>query len=319
MIRLWTAAAIVAALLLVLLGRVIPVPPVVTGEEGSRTDLVKTRTDVVAARYNFQQTELAYQRFLATHELTIIPDELRQQADEWEAGGNHQALLAQARDKVRRSIELGQAMTPYALAGEAYFAELRKYDDDLMSWSRTLGAKSEELRRATWPILEWLKKYPLESGGEDREFHPYPASNVVRATALIQQLAPELDSPTAGPATFRRLAMATDELWDAGKNIPSVNRYHDGYFSALRRYDGESLQVAAIPEDPLAGSQTLRAWAIAGLLGLMLAAGVLLFLAPPAFWTRFAPLGAWLRARLAPITTRLARLPLVGSRPAGIK
>ena len=39
-----------------------------------------------------------------------------------------------------------------ALAGEAYFAELRKYDDDLMSWSRTLGAKSEELRRATWPI-----------------------------------------------------------------------------------------------------------------------------------------------------------------------
>ena len=49
MIRLWTAAAIVAALLLVLLGRVIPVPPVVTGEEGSRTDLVKIRTDVVMA------------------------------------------------------------------------------------------------------------------------------------------------------------------------------------------------------------------------------------------------------------------------------
>ena len=87
--------------------------------------------------------------------------------------------------------------------------------------------------------------------------------------------------------------------------------------TGLRRYDGETLEVAALPEDPLAGSQTLRAWAVAGVLGLLLAVGLLLFLAPPAFWARFAPQAAWLRARIAPITNRLARLPLIGSRPTG--
>ena len=319
MIRLWTAAALVAAVVLVLLGRVIPVPPVVTGEEGSRTDLVKTRIDVVTARYDFQQNELAYHRFLATHTLTIIPNELRAQAGEWDAGGNHAVLLEQARDKVRRSIELGQAMIPYAQSGEAFFAQLRSYDNDLMSWSRTLGARSEGLRRSTWPILEWLKKYPLESGGEDREFHAFPASNVVRATALIQKLAPQLDAPDADATTLRRLALATDDLWAAGKNIPSVNRYHDGYFSALRRYDTESLEVAAVPEAAVPSSQTIRAWLIAGALGLLLAAALLLFLAPAAFWRRFAPLAA----RLAPLTLRLTalttRLPLLRPRRPATK
>ncbi len=319
MIRLWTAAALIAAVVLVLLGRVIPVPPVVTGEEGSRTDLVKTRIAVVTARYDFQQKELAYHRFLATHPLTIIPNELRAQANEWDAGGNHAVLLAQARDKIQRSIELGQAMIPYAQSGETFFAQLGSYDDNLMSWSRTLGARSEQLRRSTWPILEWLKEYPLESGGENREFHAFPAANVVRATALIQKLAPQLDAPDADATTLRRLALAIDDLWAAGKNIPSVNRYHDGYFSALRRYDTESLEVAAVPEAAAPSSQTIRAWLIAGALGLLLAAALLLFLAPAAFWRRFAPLAA----RLVPLTTRLTalvgRLPLLRPRRSATK
>jgi len=318
MTRLWTAAALVAAIVLVLLGRVIPVPPVVTGEEGSRTDLVKTRIAVVTARYDFQQKELAYHRFL-TRPLSLIPTELRQQANEWDAGGNRQVLLQQAHDKIQQSLDLGHAMIPYAQSGEAFFAQLRSYDDDLMSWSRTLGARSEQLRRSTWPILEWLKAYPLESGGENREFHAFPASNVVRATALIQKLAPQLDAPTADATTFRRLALATDDLWAAGKNIPSVNRYHDGYFSALRRYDTESLEVAAVPEAAAPSSQTIRAWLIAGLLGTVLAAALLLFLAPAAFWQRFAPPAA----RLAPLTTRLSalvgRLPRLRPRPPAPK
>ncbi len=318
MIRLWTAAAIIAAVVLVLLGRVIPVPPVVTGEEGSRTDLVKTRIDVVTARYDFQQKELAYHRFL-TKPLTLIPNEVRRQATEWENGGNHQVLLEQARNKIQQSVDLGHAMIPYAESGEAFFAQLRRYDDNLMSWSRTLGARSEELRRSTWPILEWLKKYPLESGGEDREFHAFPASNVVRATALIEKLAPQLDAPDADATTFRRLALATDDLWAAGKNIPSVNKYHDGYFSALRRYDAQSLEVAVVPEAPLPSGQTTRAWLAASALGALLAGALLLFLAPAAFWQRFAPLAA----RLAPLTARLTaligRLPLLRPRPVATK
>lgn len=313
MIRAWTAVAILAALVLVLLGRVIPLPPLVTGEEGSRTTLVQAQSAAVDARYRFQQAQLDYQHYLATHDIPDVPNELRQKASELAAGGDRTTLLDAARTRAARMIELGQAMMPYAQAGDEFFTTLQAYDDDLMSWSRTLGPRSEQLRRATWPILEWLKKYP-QPVGEDTEFVivpataggpmarlvaslppagpgvPAPPPPVSTTLGLIEQLAPQLDAPTADSATIQRLALAGDGLWAAGKNLPSVDRYHDGYFSALRRYDAESLEVAATPDSAVPTTTQLVAWGGAGLVGVLLLGALLLVFAPPAFWRRLPPL-----------------------------
>jgi hypothetical protein len=306
MTRAWVAAAALAALLLVLLGRVIPTPPLVTGEEGSRTTLVTARTDALTERYKFQDATLEYQRFLATHPLgtegTILPNELRLGADQWEAGGDHTALLAMARDRTRRIIELGHALSAYAVAGDTFLAKLRAYDDDLMSWSRTLGSRSEQLRRSTWPILEWIHRYPENipgGGGINADLHYIPSAQVLSTTALLEKLQPQIEAPTADSATMRRIALAADDLWVAGRYIPQVDQYHDGYFSALRRYDAESVEVAATPEPALAGRRTILAWAGAVVVGLILFGALLLIFAPPTLARRLPGLPGRRAARAA--------------------
>jgi len=289
MTRAWTAAALLAALLLVLLGRIIPVPPLVTGEEGVRTHLVSTRLAAITSRYQFQQAELDYQHFLTTP-LTNLPNELRQEADALDAGGDRPTILAAARERTQRMLALGNAMYPYALAGDDFYAKLRAYDDDLMSWSRTLGARSEQLRRSTWPILQWLQRYPEGMPeGINTELKFVPASQVTQTVQALVTLAPALDAPDANGATLRQLAATGDNLWVAGKYIPPVDSYHDGYFSALRRYDAQSLEVAATPEPSLASQQTILAWTGGVVLGGLLLGALLLIFAPSAFWRRFFP------------------------------
>ncbi|HUS15049.1 MAG TPA: hypothetical protein VM536_08545 [Chloroflexia bacterium] len=290
MTRILTAAAIVGALVLVLLGRLIPVPPLVTGEDGSRTDLVKTRNEATTLRYEFQKATLDYQHYLATHEIPNDgPNRLRADAAELKAGGNRQIILDRARDKTRRAIELGNAMIPYAVGGERFFGTLQDYDNNLMSWSRTLGPRSEELRRTTWPILEWIKRYPEQvSGGINRELQLVPATQVISTTRLLEKLAPQLDAPDANPATIYRIALAADDLWVAGKYIPPVDAFHDGYYSALRRYDGESLAVAATDDSPVSGTP-IRARIGAVAITVVSLLALLLLFAPPAFWRRMLP------------------------------
>ncbi len=313
MIRIWTAAAIVAALLLVLMGRVIPLPALVTGEEGSRTDLVAARTEAITARYQFQQAELDYERFL-TAPLSNLPDELRKEADDLDAGGDRKTIMEQAHTRVARMIDLGKAMFPYAESGDQFFVKLLRYDDALMSWTRSLGARSEQLRASTWPILEWLKRYP-KPVGLDTEFIFAPAASdspimkyiaggpvipgiasapppISTTLSTLEQLAPQLDASGADSATLRRIALIGDQLWADGKNLPSVDRYHDGYFSALRRYDAESVEVAVSPEPALGNTQAILAWGGAVGLGGLLLLALLLLLAPPAFWRRFRLLRA---------------------------
>ena len=47
---------------------------------------------------------------------------------------------------------------------ETYFSQLKHFDDELMAWTRSLGAESEILRADTWPIVEYLKLYPPPTG-----------------------------------------------------------------------------------------------------------------------------------------------------------
>ncbi len=310
MVRILTAAAVVAALLLVLLGRVIPLPPLVTGEEGSRAAVVQDRTTAIAERYQFQEATLNYQHFLATHALSNLPDELRQEAADLDAGGDRTAVLGEVQSRVPRILDLGHAIYPYADAGEIFFTTLQAYDDALMSWSRTLGPRSEDLRRATWPILEWLKRYPAPIGiNPDLQLVPArpdspwsrivstqgapigpglkpPPPPVTTTVTLLDQLAPQVLAPTVDSATIRKFADTADALWVDGYNLPNINSYDDGYFSALRRYDAQSLEVAATPDTPQPSRVRLLAWGAAFALGAVFLSALLLIFVPGAFWRR---------------------------------
>jgi hypothetical protein len=83
-----------------------------------------------------------------------------------------------------------------------------------------------------------------------------------------------------------------------------VDQFHDGYFSALRRYDAQALEVAATPDDALPIGQSVLAWLGAGAVALLLLAALLLMFLPPSFWSR-VPL------------FRSRRLALEGHSPAG--
>jgi hypothetical protein len=320
MTRLWGLGALLAAVVLVLLGRVLPVPPLVTGEEGVRVQLVKTRLDAVTARYTFQNAALAYERFLGTHDVPNVPDEMRQKAADLDAGGDRATLLQESRTRMQLVLDLGHSLLARAIAGDAFFAELRTYDDQLMGWSRTLGPRSEQLRRDTWPILEWLKRYPAPVGTND-EVRWVPASSdspllplITGATpaapplsttmALLDQMKPAMEAPDVSSDTIRKFAQIANDVWVAGAYIPTVDQFHDGYFSALRRYDAQALEVAATPDDALPIGQSVLAWLGAGAVALLLLAALLLMFLPPSFWSR-VPL------------FRSRRLALEGHSPAG--
>jgi hypothetical protein len=311
MTRLWGLGALLAAVLLVLLGRVLPLPPLVTGEEGVRLELVKTRLDAVTARYEFQTAALAYERFLGTHDVPNVPNELREKAADLDAGGDRTTLNGEVRTRVQLILDLGHSLLARSIAGDKFFAELRTYDDQLMGWSRTLGPRSEQLRRDTWPILEGLKRYPAPVGTTD-EVRWVPSSSdspllplITGATpaapplsttmALLDQMAPAMEAPDVSSDTIRKFAQIADDVWVAGAYIPTVDQFHDGYFSALRRYDAQALEVAATPDDPLPAGQRVPAWLGAGAVAALLLAALLLMFLPPTFWSRVP----WFRPRRA--------------------
>src|SRR5438046_881944 len=80
--------ALLAALALVAVGRWLPLPPLVTGEEAVRTQLVDTRGKIVAQRYLYLEAHTDFERYLRTHELPNIPQEMHDRARMLREGGD---------------------------------------------------------------------------------------------------------------------------------------------------------------------------------------------------------------------------------------
>src|SRR4051794_31686420 len=125
---------VLSAALIAVLGTVIPLPPIVTGEETGRSDLVKSRIAAVAQRYQFEQAALEYQKFLANNDIPGgLPSTMRGLADELEAGADPLTVTTQIKADADLAMRLGEAMYPYAQTSETYFKSLQGYEDNLMS------------------------------------------------------------------------------------------------------------------------------------------------------------------------------------------
>ena len=285
---------LLVGLVVIAVGRWVPLPPLVTGEEQVRQQLVDTRGAVVAQRYLYQNAQREFEYYLANVPIPGIPSQMHalsaqirggadpnaptDQVQECAAGSAERpSLLQQARECARRAAAFGRVLSRYAHPADDLFTQLRGYDDQLMAYSRTLGARSEELRRGTWPILAWLQRYPPPAG-QRADIHFFSGAEVDRNVAALEEAAQELETVADPADAVERAATAADPIWDAGLMVPTIAWLHDGYYSALRRYDAQMLELAAAPDQPLPGNRALVAGgATVLLLALMLVALALLF------------------------------------------
>ena len=271
--------ALVGALIVLAVGRLVPLPPIVTGEEQVRRELVATRGKVVEQRYLYLTAQREFELYLSKHDLSNLPQQMHDIAAQMRAGGDKPTLLAAAHDRATRAADFGRALARYGKPADTLYTLLRAYDDELMSYSRTLGARSEDLRRSTWPILSWLQRYPRPAG-EATDIRFFPGEAVERNVATLEAAVAEIDNAPDTADAIERAATAADPIWDAGLMVPTVAWVHDGYFGALRHYDAQMLQAAAAPDPPMALTRALVAGLGSVLLLALMLGGLVLLFAP---------------------------------------
>ena len=232
----------------------------------------------MAQRYLYLEAQREFEQYLRTVPLPNIPQELHDIAAQLRNGGDRATLLKQAHERVATAADFGQTLSRYAHPADDLFTLLRQYDDQLMAYSRTLGARSEELRRGTWPILSWLDRYPPPVGGRSG-FTSSPASEVDRDVAALRKAERDMDGAADPADAVERAATAADPIWDAGLMVPTIAWFHDGYYGSLRRSTRRCSKPPPRPTSPCRPARALIAGAATALmLALMLAALLLLFL-----------------------------------------
>ena len=169
--RYTIALSLLAALVVLLVAWLAPLPRLVLGEEeAAATRMPQTRSDVAQSQRNFEQVQSGYKNYVATHDVGAALSALESAAAALQADPTSGEMLTGLQSAAQPVQEYGAQLQAYATAGEAYFAQAKHYDDELMAWTRSLGADSESLRPDTWPIVEYLKLYPPPDGRKDR-FH----------------------------------------------------------------------------------------------------------------------------------------------------
>src|SRR5438046_10633261 len=111
-----------------------------------------------------------------------------------------------------------------------------------MAWTRSLGTESEALRPDTWPIVEYLKRYPPPSG-ETSNYTDISASDVQSYSETL------LNTSTAPNAMNHRpdtsIGLIVSNIRTAGRSIEYVVSLHAAYQQLLTNYDKKVQAVAS--------------------------------------------------------------------------
>jgi hypothetical protein len=224
------------AALAVLLGAwLLPVPGQVSGEEQLVAPrMPDTRADVEMAHRQFEQAQARYQDYVKTHDLSAVLAKVQDAIVKAKAGGSDPGVVAALKDRAAAVREYAGELLRYAQAGEQYLAAIRRYDDDLMAWTRSLGAVSEQLRSETWPFVEYIKRYPPPFG-ETADPPNVTAAEVATQTAALESHIATLDA--AGQAGVAGIEQDVAGIWASGRSIEHIGSLHAEYYRLLKEYD----------------------------------------------------------------------------------
>lgn len=250
------AIAFVAAVVVLLSAWLLPLPrPVLSNEEEAAKRMPQTQEDVDTARATFESVQKTYQGYVATHDVGAALTELEKNVT--------------AETIVANAPILGgylQELRRYLQGGNDYFSKLSYYDNELMAWTRSLGAGSEVLRPDTWPIVEYLKLYPPPTGLKE-DYQTYDISVIQGEIDFIARLSTTTDKDT--------LAAHLLAVRSLGRSIEYAEGLNAGYATLLDNYHTRLAGVAsnAAPA-ALSGTRALLATATNSVLALILLAGL---------------------------------------------
>jgi hypothetical protein len=229
--------AVIGAAAAVVIAVLAPLPRAVLSEEELAAGrMPETRQATEQSSAAFQAARGNYRTYVASNDVGAILTRFERAAGSVGKTSGGDA----ARAEVRAAAEplnqyLGQ-LGEYAAAGDAYFAALRHYDDELMAWTRSLGAESESLRSATWPIVEYLKRYPPPVG-LDASYTWVGASDVMSRSEKLRSNIAYGDSET--------LLADSQAVREAGRSVEYIESLHPEYEQILRGYDDNLRAVLA--------------------------------------------------------------------------
>jgi hypothetical protein len=270
-------APLLAALVVVLVAWLVPLPNLMLGEEAqAATRMPQTRADVSQAEVAFEQAQSSYKTYVATHDVGAALNTLESALMALQANPANDQLRIALKSAAQPVSDYTAQLQAYSSAGETYFARVKRYDDELMSWTRSLGADSESLRPDTWPIVEYLKLYPPPTG-EKTDHANITAVDVSKLQSALNESAVV---PSNGDTLAQYQSSITD-LKNAGRSIEYIESLHPQYSTLLKNYDTKLQAVASGANGgSLSGSRTLFATATNLLLGLALVAGLVALFSP---------------------------------------
>ncbi|HYP39474.1 MAG TPA: hypothetical protein VEX13_03860 [Chloroflexia bacterium] len=230
-----TLLPFLAALVVLFAAWLLPVPGQVTGEEQLVAPrMPDTRADVEAAHHQFEQAQARYQSYVKTHDLSAVLANVQDAIAQAKADSSDPGVVATLKDRAAPIREYAGELLRYAQAGELYLAAIRRYDDDLMAWTRSLGAASEQLRSETWPFVEYIKRYPPPIG-ETADPPNVTAAVVATQTASLESHITALDA--SGQAGVLGIEQDVAGIWASGRSIEHIESLHAEYYRLLREYD----------------------------------------------------------------------------------
>jgi hypothetical protein len=236
--------------LVLLVALVVKWPGAVLGEDQKAEErLPAKRAAVEQARQEFQQAEDAYKLHIRTYDVGGLLERLQGSALVATGVDNSHSAFREVIELSPEMLSYVDVLRRYAEAGEHYLDVLRLYDDDLMAWTRSLGAPSEGLRDDTFPIVEHLKLYPPPVGLKADPPLMTAAQVLTQSNQLWAARDALLAAPGPDPDTRSRyldaIAASVDVIRASGRSIEHIESLHADYHRFLQTYDDAVGRVAA--------------------------------------------------------------------------
>jgi hypothetical protein len=231
-----------AALIVLLAAWFVRLPdPVLSLDQLVAQRMPETRAAVERARPAFINAQHSYLDYVKSHNMSDLLSDIKTQ-------------LAAIKEQIKANDRALSDVPPYleqleryASTGQLYFDALKRYDDDLMAWTRSLGAVSESLRDDTFPIVEHVKLYPPPFGSTPDP--PYiSASQVATQVTSFNTDLKKLQQMSSGDEQ-RQVADAVSKhvvnIWAMGRSIEHLEALHEQYYTFLKTYDGAVQAIIA--------------------------------------------------------------------------